>query len=222
MNSNADKCAVVQVKKGTNFVYTLNEKSRVYERAKGPRYTGVYKLKLLPRKHIEAVCSKVNRKTGMTKRCFTNKSREQMSKIYETVSRPVLEYASTVWSPWLKTDIELMESAHDRAQNLASASHGCHTLDERQERTQLTETYMYLNGHYRTPPERFFKNNNGRTREHSHKLFKQRARLDQKKNLYPMKIVDTWNNLPASVAEAPTIGIFKRRLHKYRRSLVIS
>ena len=57
---------------------------------------------LMPRKHIEAVCSKVNRKTGMTKRCFMNKSREQMSKIYETVSRPVLEYASTVWSHGLR------------------------------------------------------------------------------------------------------------------------
>ena len=96
---------------------------------------------LMPRKHIEAVCSKVNRKTGMTKRCFMNKSREQMSKIYETVSRPVLEYASTVWSPWLKKDIELMESAQDRALNLASAPYGCDTLEERRERTQLTETY---------------------------------------------------------------------------------
>ena len=66
--------------------------------------------------------------------------------------------------------------------------------------TQLTETYKYLNGHYRTPPE-----NKGRTRGHSQKLFKQRARLDQKKNFYPMKIVDTWNNLPANVAEATTI-----------------
>ena len=78
-----------------------------------------------------------------------NKSREQMSKI----SRPVLEYASTVWSPWLKKDIELMESAQDRALNLASGPHGCDTLEERRERTQLTETYCkYLNGHYRTPP----------------------------------------------------------------------
>ena len=57
-----------------------------------------------------------------------NTSREQMSKIYETVSRPVLEYASTVWSPWLKKDIELMESAQDKALNLASTPHGCDTL----------------------------------------------------------------------------------------------
>ena len=41
----------------------------------------------------------------------------------------------------------------------------------------------------------------------------------QNKNFYPMKIADTWNNLPANAAEAPTIGSFKRRLTKYRRSL---
>ena len=54
-----------------------------------------------------------------------------LSSVYETVARPVLEYASTVWSPCLKKDIELMESAQDRALNLASTPHGCDTLDER-------------------------------------------------------------------------------------------
>ena len=49
-----------------------------------------------------------------------------------------------------------------------------------------------------------------------------KARLDPKKSFYPMKIVNTWNYLPASVAEAHTIGSFKRRLKKHRRSLVIS
>ena len=49
-----------------------------------------------------------------------------------------------------------------------------------------------------------------------------KARLDPKKIFYPMKIVNTRNYLPASVAEAPTIGSFKRRLKKHRRSLVIS
>ena len=93
---------------------------------------------LMPRKHIEAVCSKVNRKTGMTKRCFMNKSREQMSKIYETVSRLFLNMPLLFGHH--KKDIELMDSAQDRALNLASAPRGCDTLEERRECTQLTET----------------------------------------------------------------------------------
>ena len=72
MNFNAEKCAVVQVKKGTNFVYTLNGKK--VESMNEQKDLGILVCSnLMPRKHIEAVCSKVNRKTGMTKRCFMNK-----------------------------------------------------------------------------------------------------------------------------------------------------
>ena len=55
------------------------EKSRVYEYDEQKDLGILVCSNLMPRKHIEAVCSKVNRKTGMTKRCFMNKSREQMS-----------------------------------------------------------------------------------------------------------------------------------------------
>ena len=66
----------------------------------------------------------------MTKRCFVNKSQQQMTNNYETVSRPVLEYASTVWSPWLKTDIELLERTQDRARRLGSTHNVYETLEE--------------------------------------------------------------------------------------------
>ena len=126
---------------------------------------------LMPRNHIESICSKVNRKTGMTKRCFMNKSQQQMTKIYETVSIPVTEYASTVWSPCLKKYIELLERTQDRALRLGSTNHVYETLEERRNRAQLMDgvmdTYKYLNNHYKTAPERFFKDNGERTRGHS-------------------------------------------------------
>ena len=180
----------------------------------------------MPRNHIETICSKVNRKTGMTKRCFMNKSQKQMTKIYETVSRPVLEYASTVWSPGLGSRrtlmIELLENTQDRALGLGNTNHVYETLEERRNRAQLMDTYTYLNNYYITPPERFVKKNGERTRGHSQKLFKKRARLDQKKNFFPVNIVGKWNDLPANVVEAATIGSFKRILMNHRRSLVNS
>ena len=175
---------------------------------------------MMPRNHIETICSKVNRKTGMTKRCFMNKLLQQMTKIYETVSRPVLEYASTVWFPWLKKDIVLIERTQDRALRLGNTNHVHATLEERRNRTQLMESYKYLNNYYKTPPEHFFKNNGDRTRGHFQKLLKKRAGLDQKKN--PVKIIGKLNDLPANVVEAATIGSFKRRLMNHRRSLVTS
>ena len=86
-----------------------------------------------------------------------------MTKIYETVSRPVLEYASTVWSPWLKKDFELLENTQDRALRLGNRNYVYETLEERRNRAQLIDTYKYLNNYYITPPERFFKKNGERT-----------------------------------------------------------
>ncbi len=138
------KCAVVQVKKGSNYVYTLNGKE--FASVKQQQDLGLLvSSNLMPRNHIDMICSKVNRKTGMTKRCFMKKSQKQMTKINETVSKPVLEYASTVWSPWLKKDIELLECTQDRALKLGNTNHVYETLKERRNRAQLMETYKYLN-----------------------------------------------------------------------------
>ena len=49
-----------------------------------------------------------------------NKSQQQMTTIYETVSKPVLENTLTVWSPWLKKDIELLERTQDRTLRLGT------------------------------------------------------------------------------------------------------
>ena len=131
----------------------------------------------MPRNHIETISSKVNSKTGMTKRCFMNKSQQQMTKIYETV----LECASTVWSHWLKKDIELIEYKQDRALRLGNTNHVYETLAERGNRAQLMDTY--LNNYYITPPERFFKKNGERTRRSTlSETIKKRVTLDQKKN----------------------------------------
>ena len=149
-----------------------------------------------------------------------NKLQQQMTKIYETVSRTVLEYASTVWFPWLKKDIELIEHTQDRALRLGNTKHVHETLEERRNRAQLMESYKYLNNYYKTPPERFFKKNGERTRGPSQKLFKKRVGVDQKKN--PVKIIGKLNDLPANVVESATICSFNRRLMNHRRSLVTS
>ena len=78
MNFNADKCAVVglHVKKGSNYVYTLNGKELAS--VKQQKDLGLLvSSNLMHRNHIETICSKVNRKTGMTKRCFMNKSHDE-------------------------------------------------------------------------------------------------------------------------------------------------
>ena len=69
-----------------------------------------------------------------------NKSQEQITNIYETVPRPVLGYASTIWSPWLnRCIVELPYLTQDMALSLGSMPHVCQMLEERRNRTQLKD-----------------------------------------------------------------------------------
>ena len=54
-----------------------------------------------------------------------------------------------------------------------------------------------------------------RTRGHKYKLFKRRSRLNIRKNVFSNRVVDTWNNLPSSVVEAPSANSFKSRLNRH-------
>ena len=54
-----------------------------------------------------------------------------------------------------------------------------------------------------------------RTRGHKYKLFKRRSRLNIRKNVFSNRVVDTWNNLPDSVVEAPSVNSFKGRLNRH-------
>jgi len=219
MSFNASKCAVLKVRNKSNYVYTMNGTEIAQETEQ--RDLGVIVSDdLKPRKHVESICSKVNRKTGLTKRCFKSREPDMIKSIYTSVSRPVLEYASPIWSPWLQKEISLIENTQRRALALANSEIHLESLESRRERAQLIETYKILNKNYKINPEELFERSQGRTRGHSFKLFKKRARLDIKKNFFPVKIVNTWNRLPADVVEAPSIGCFKKRLDEHRSSSV--
>jgi hypothetical protein len=41
---------------------------------------------------------------GLIRRCFTNLTSEKVSILYKSIVRPILEYGSTVWSPYLVKD----------------------------------------------------------------------------------------------------------------------
>ena len=69
-----------------------------------------------------------------------NKSQEQITNIYETVPRPVLEYASTIWSPWLnRCIVELPYLTQDMYLRLGSMPRVCQISEERRNRAQLGE-----------------------------------------------------------------------------------
>ena len=52
-------------------------------------------------------------------------------------------------------------------------------------------------------------------RGHGLKLYQQRSRLNLRKENFPMRIINIWNELPENVVMSPSVNTFKNRLDKH-------
>ena len=80
------------------------------------KYLGVHiDNKLTWKSHVDSIVSKANSVKGFLLRNFKHCSPSIKSKCYQTLIRPVLEYASVVWSLYLVTLINKIESVQRRS-----------------------------------------------------------------------------------------------------------
>ena len=82
--------------------------------------------------------------------------------------------------------------------------------------TRLIETYKILTNKYDPEIcENFIElRKDSNTRGHSLKIYKQRCKLNVRKNSFPHRTVEAWNSLPDQVIKAETIQQFEGRLDK--------
>ena len=65
--------------------------------------------KLKFRLHIHTIISRANHRKSLILRCFLSRNQTNLVRAFKTYVRPILEYASTVWSPSYITDIIAIE-----------------------------------------------------------------------------------------------------------------
>ena len=69
--------------------------------------------------HVVEVVNKANKVLGLIKRTIGSVNKEIFSTLYKALVRPILEYASAVWCPYLVKNIVLLEKVQRRASRLA-------------------------------------------------------------------------------------------------------
>ena len=80
------------------------------------KYLGVHiDDKLTWKSHVDTIVTKANSVKGFLSRNFKRCPPSVKSKYYLTLIRPVLEYASIVWSPYLVTLIDKIEAVQHRS-----------------------------------------------------------------------------------------------------------
>ena len=153
--------------------------------------------------------------------------------MYKSLVRPHLEYAIQAWSPYLQCDIDTLEKVQRRATKIAAGikelsyearlkSLNLTTLKTRRLRGDLIEVFKILKGTDDLPKYYLFQmrsEDKNRLRGHSLMLEIPKARLNIRKNSFPLRIVSEWNRLPSALVDADSVNILKNRIDEHFRRI---
>ena len=152
-------------------------------------------------------------------------------KAFITYVRPLLEYASSVWSPsylYLITHIESVQRSFTKhlpfckslsyAERLANLK--LQSLEHRRLIFDLVLVFKIIHGFSCLNFTDFFSfaNNNKSSRGHSYRLCIPLNKSNTRNFFFSSRVVPAWNSLPASTVAAPNPISFKKALFKHNLS----
>lgn len=176
--------------------------------------------------HCDKIVNTANKLLGIMRRGFTYLSKTTFSLIYKGIIRPIVEYASTVYSPILMKDVNKLESIQRRATKMvvgmAEKSYeerlkylNLPTLRYRRLRGDMINVYKYLHGFYWVDAEKLLPLcKDTRTRGHQYKLQSINCNTRSRLHFFTQRIVNKWNNLSNKTVTATSVNSFKNRIDK--------
>lgn len=138
MNFNTAKCSVIlfNEKQGRGTSYKLG--GQILGVESEVKYLGVtIQDDLKFRKHITDKISKASQALGMIKRCLYGAPKKAKMLAYTSLCRPHLEYASAVWDPTKRMDVESIERVQSKAVRFIGNVHGRESVTKAREELEL-------------------------------------------------------------------------------------
>ena len=176
--------------------------------------------------HCDKIVTTANKLLGIMRRTFTYLDKNVFSLVYKGIIRPIIEYASSVYSPILMRDINKIESIQRRATKMVvglsnkSYEQRLKALDLpalrfRRARGDMINVYKYLHQDYKVDTTDLLPlNPDSRTRGHYLKIQGHQCNTRSRLHFFSQRIVNKWNNLKTETISAPTVDSFKNRLDK--------
>ncbi len=177
--------------------------------------------------HIQKICSKANKVLGLLKRNISSCSPATKSLAYLSLVRPCVEYASSVWDPFLQKHINELEqiqrrsgrfvySDYRRSSSASAMLHKLHwpTLQSRRTQARLMVFYKAVNGLIAVPVDHLRRSSRV-TRETSGSAVSF-TRLSSKCNTYKnsffCRTITDWNKLGHDIRIKPSPESYKSAL----------
>ena len=176
-------------------------------------------------RHCDILANSAKKRCCLIRRSFVTNSHDFLTKIFNCYVRPILEYGSPVWSPYLLKDIDTIESVQraytKRYPGLWDIPYKkrlkilkIDPLELRRLRSDLFESYKILKSLHPIGPDFFI-----RSRSHTRQEFVVKDGIcDVRRHFLCNRMVPLLNNLPHHVFDAESLVIFKKSLHKYEFS----
>ena len=176
--------------------------------------------------HINHTVTRANRVANLIHKCFISKDPTTLMKAYTTYFRPIMEYASCIWSPHTVGLTKKIESVQRRftkrlpcccdltySERLAKLQ--LHSLELRRLRFDLIYAYKIIFGILETDVFFFtISSTNNFTRGHNLKLLMPQSRIDVRKYFFACRIVRCWNSLNAEPEHFSSLTAFKKFLQQ--------
>ena len=176
-------------------------------------------------KHVMEVVNRTKKLTGMIKRTFSFLNRSLFLTLYKSLIRSIVDYGVTVWYPTTKKNIQLIENIQKRATRIVPELRGLSytqrlkslnlpTLLYRRQRYDMIQLFKIINNIDDIQPEKFFTFNDNTTRGHIFRISKPSVNKTLRRNVFPVRCIDTWNELSEDIVTSTDILSFKVKLDK--------
>ena len=181
--------------------------------------------------HINKIKAKAHQRSYLILKSFQTKDVWLLLRAYITYVRPIVEYATVIWNPYLNKDIESIEQIQrsytkkicsrckipfntykDRLYMLSIRS-----LQYRRLEADLIMTFKILHKLVDIPFEKFFTlySSPHNTRRHDYCLKQKTVKTNFLKNTFANRVVPTWNQLPNNVVASTTLFSFRTALRNF-------
>ena len=224
MSFNVKKCAHLTIsKKRHPLEYAYSIDGDIIPNEKSTKYLGVTITSDLSwTKHIESIKAKASRTLGLIRRNLGPCDTTVKEKAYQSLVRPQLEYASSVWNPYTKTDKIKVESIQRQAARFTVGDYqrtssvttmletlNWDTLEHRRLLAQATMFYKIINGIVNISiPQRFTQNSRPARGSHHLRYHQVITNLNSYKYSFYPRVIPLWNILPTEAVTAPSYQAF--------------
>ena len=226
LSINEDKSEVLRL--GTHnphFPYTLN--GTVIPTKSSCRDLGVQiGENAYYRKHYETKTRTCHFLCKQFRSSFATNDKEFLVFLFRTYIIPKIEYASNVWSPYYKKDINTLENVQRKFTKFLPgmfrksylqrmAELGLITLEERRIYLDSILMYKIVHGLVEIDFGKYFSINTVGTRGHPYKLNVLGSRINCHKYHFFNRIVRIWNSLPSEIVNKEKLCMFKDIIYTF-------